>query len=71
MELYNVQQFNQQSVPLPTPPVSEDGVMLFPIECTNLLITITTTKDFWVHISLVLYSVATLNFNNQNHVHRS
>lgn len=29
MELYNVQQFNQQSVPLPTPPVSEDGVMLF------------------------------------------
>ncbi|KAL1218930.1 Protein Brevis radix-like 3 [Cardamine amara subsp. amara] len=25
MELYNVQQFNQQSVPLPTPPVSEDG----------------------------------------------
>lgn len=28
MELYNVQQFNQESVPLPTPPVSEDGVML-------------------------------------------
>ncbi|CAH8255617.1 unnamed protein product [Arabidopsis lyrata] len=26
MELYNVQQFNQQSEPLPTPPVSEDGV---------------------------------------------
>ncbi|KAG7631175.1 Brevis radix (BRX) domain [Arabidopsis suecica] len=25
MELYNVQQFNQQSVPLPTPPRSEDG----------------------------------------------
>uniref|UniRef100_A0A1J3IPS2 Protein Brevis radix-like 3 n=1 Tax=Noccaea caerulescens TaxID=107243 RepID=A0A1J3IPS2_NOCCA len=25
MELYNVQQFNQESVPLPTPPVSEDG----------------------------------------------
>jgi hypothetical protein len=28
MELYNVQ-FNQQSVPLQTPPVSEDGVMQF------------------------------------------
>jgi len=26
MELYNVQRFNQQAVPLPTPPRSEDEV---------------------------------------------
>lgn len=26
MELYNVQQFNQQSVPFPTPPASKDEV---------------------------------------------
>lgn len=26
MELYNVQRFNQQAVPLPTPPRSEDDV---------------------------------------------
>jgi len=28
MELYNVQRFNQQAVPLPTPPRSEDEVRM-------------------------------------------
>ena len=31
MELYNVQRFNRQAVPLPTPPRSEDEVSFFPI----------------------------------------
>lgn len=29
MELYNVQRFNQQAVPLPTPPRSEDEVCTY------------------------------------------
>lgn len=35
MELYNVQRFNQQAVPLPTPPRSEDevNIQFFVIRC--------------------------------------
>ena len=32
MELYNVQRFNRQAVPLPTPPRSEDEVKDFPTQ---------------------------------------
>jgi hypothetical protein len=31
MELYNVQRFNHQAVPLPTPPISEDEVSSQPM----------------------------------------
>lgn len=36
MELYNVQQFNHQTVPLPTPPRSEDEVSLFTVNTSKL-----------------------------------
>lgn len=36
MELYNVQRFNRQAVPLPAPPRSEDEVSLHPVVATWL-----------------------------------
>lgn len=40
LELYNVQRFNHQAVPFPTPPRSEDEVS-FSCMCFNFLLSLT------------------------------
>lgn len=58
MELYNVQQFNQQSVPLPTPPRSEDGVYAL----ASLL-------NSWIHSSnlyLILWGLTSFSLVYQS-----
>ena len=45
MELYNVQKFNQQAVPLPTPPRSEDEVHLF-----GLLVILPCSPYSWKYV---------------------
>lgn len=40
MELYNVQRFNRQAVPLPTPPRSEDEVILPPSHAFSVVVQI-------------------------------
>lgn len=58
MELYNVQRFNRQAVPLPTPPRSEDEVSFFSACIFDLFVVL--SMSWWSPISYFFNSILSI-----------